>query len=150
MIAFYYLFSCVIAISGVEGLGSVEIAETAVVAVVNGEPITYSAIAVSSEAASTRFTFEHKHAPATEEELRDVEKLRETLETKELAKRIRAVIHQQQTTRLGVAPSAAEIKARSERLLRDRGPAGHPGCYARQVQRPPGCYPCSTRTSGGS
>lgn len=94
--------------------------DTAVIAVIGGHAIQYSTIRVTAAAARERFIIENGHEPVSEAEVDEVEQMRRTSELRQLAARIRWIIHGQEASRLGVDVTQAEIKARWEELRQER------------------------------
>ena len=111
--------SCVVVLFGQGEPTTNDSGDTTLVAIVNTKPIPYSAIKVTSEAATNRFVFENERGPETEADLLQVEQIRRTSEVNQLAKYIRWTIREQQISRLGIENTDAELKQRWERLLRD-------------------------------
>ena len=111
-----------------------EASDTAAVAIVNAESIPYSAIRVTPEGATIRFVLENGREPVTDADLRQVEQIRRRAEVAQLVGYIQEAIRARQISRMRIQISDAEIKQRSERLIREGdSPKAHAAFREKQL-----------------
>lgn len=120
MVGFVVSVCCVAVFSRGGDSTADQLADKAVIALVNGRAIPYSVVKVTVDAARSRFVYEHERSPATDADVQEVERIRQRYEVKQLVSYIQGTIRSQQVARFGIECSDAELQARWERILEER------------------------------